>query len=715
MKHDAISGAGLPLRGAVLVCWVQVLCAVPAIAAGNPGPGGSVPVELPESLEDVPITLLELSWDFGEFEPPDWRKELLTDDPTDDFLLRWRYSGPEIGSAILSVYDRNNVFAGNIALPVGVPDAGGFRESTFLVGDLPCVPTLTMQVRIRDSMGQQIGCASNEVQISEPSPTNPFVDTELFVNGMSTDFGMPGIIGGVSCDTPPGPPFERVFFDGVRKFDGGAGNVAANDNWALGSCTKAMTCTLMGVLIQTGTPLPGTMAVPVSWETPLTDIFPEWDGSMEPRFQSTTLRHLACHRSGLRMTKSEDAETRVIGGANGDPRTFRRTMTYRLLAREHYELDEQGNEIGPVTTPGTSFHYGSGNYLVLGAVIEQLTGVSYEQAMLTRIFVPLGMSSAAFGMPATLPVYYQPHGHYREPELPHPMKVDNLACPPIWNAAGSSYMSVQDWLKFLRLHATGSEGLLTLNPAVLADLHTPFPQPPGDTTSYGFGWWIRNEPGGRILYHNGTYHRFYAACQVHTGRRFAACAVSNLGPNSKKDESGVIVWEDKSSSNAVDGLLWHLVDKAVIKQDASGLPMPGTLGAGSRGSAGILHINLPEEEEIGIIIDGLGPPLSRISMAPAAYPPVCLYLFDEHHRGIATLARRPRALSFVRAGEDLFVLTARTEIGAVYQLWTTPHLGPDAVPEMILETAAAGLTTDFEITPTPRARHEFFWVQDLME
>ena len=233
---------------------------------------------------------------------------------------------------------------------------------------------------------------------------------ELFVNGMSTDFAVPGIIGGVSCETVPGPPFERIFYDGVRKFDGGAGSVAASDKWALGSCTKAMTCTLMGVLIQTGTPLPGTLAVPVSWETPLTDIFPEWAGDIEPRFQTTTLRHLACHRSGLRMRKSEDTETRVVGGANNDPRTFRRTMTYRLLAREHLELDEQGNEIGPVTTPGTDFHYGSGNYLVLGAVIEQLTNVSYEQAMLTRIFVPLGMSSAAFGMPASIPFYSQRYG-----------------------------------------------------------------------------------------------------------------------------------------------------------------------------------------------------------------------------------------------------------------------------------------------------------------
>jgi len=715
MKHDSISAACLPVRSAVLVCWVQFLCAVPAIAAGNPGPGGSDPVELPESLDDVPITLLELSWDFGEFEPPDWRKELLTSDPTDDFRLRWRYSGPEIGSAILSVYDGINLFVGNIALPVNTPSADGFRYTTFKVGDFPCVPTLTMQVRIKDSTGKQIGCASNEVQISEPNALDPFVDTELFVNGMSTDFAVPGIIGGVSCETVPGPPFERIFYDGVRKFDGGAGNVAASDKWALGSCTKAMTCTLMGVLIQTGTPLPETPATPVSWNTPLTDIFPEWDGSMEPRFQTTTLRHLACHRSGLRMTKSEDAETRVVGGANGDPRTFRRTMTYRLLAREHYELDEQGNEIGPVTTPGTDFHYGSGNYLVLGAVIEQLTSVSYEQAMLTRIFVPLGMSSAAFGMPASIPFYYQPHGHYREPEPPHDMKVNNLACPPIWNPAGSCYMTVQDWLKFLGLHATGSEGLLTLDPAVLTDLHTPFPQPPGDTTSYGFGWWIRNEPGGRILYHNGTYHRFYAACQVHTGRRFAACAVSNLGPNSKKDENGDPVWEDKSSSNAVEGLLAHLVDKAVIKQDATGLPMPGTVGAGSRGSGGILHINIPEEEAIGIIIDDLGPPLTRISMAPAAYPPVCLYLLDEHYRSIAALARRPKVLSFVRGDAGLFVLTARTEIGAVYQLWTTPDLEQATVPEMISELAATGLTTDFEITPTPGALHEFYWVQDLLE
>jgi len=424
------------------------------------------------------------------------------------------------------------------------------------------------------------------------------------------------------------------------------------------------------------------------------------------------LRHLACHRSGLRMTRTEDGETRVLGGANNDPKTFRRNMTYRLLIRQHYELDELNDETTTATTVGTNFFYGSGNYLVLGAVIEQLTTVSYEQAMQTRIFLPLGMHSAAFGMPIHDQVYYAPHGHRRKKVYPHKMIVDNTACQPIWNPAGSCYLTAQDWLKFLRLHANGSEGLLTLTGATLSTLHTPYPkQGPDDKKNYGFGWWIWSEPGGEVLDHNGHYFRFFARCQVRTGREIAVCAISNLGPNKNEDTN----WEDKSSINAVGALVTHLVDKAIARQDTMGLPAPGTFAAGSRGSQGILHINIPEEEAVGIIIDELGGPFTRISMDAAEYAPVCLYQLDEWSRSIAAALRKPKAQAFTWDPTGVFRLRANTDIGAVYQVWRVPNLQSLAVLDMIDEMAATGLETEFEITPTPDARHEFFWVQDLEE
>lgn len=708
---------GSPVCGRV-TCLVAALVLVFSAAtgslraAGNPGPGPTDPSELPVTLTAVHITVMEVSWDFGDVAPPDWRKELVSSDTNQNFRLRWKYAGPGFASAVLSIYDDSNQLVGDVPLPLTPVSSDGYRYTTFLIGDLLCPPTLTLHVRILDADGTQVGCTSNEAQITAEGPGDPFLYTPLFTIGLSQDFGVPGIVGAVSCENLIGDPDVRVYVDGVRKFDGGADSIHTGDQWAIGSCTKAMTCTLMGLLIQQGTPVPAGGGF-VNWDTPLTDIFPEW-GDLHARFSYTTLRHLACHRSGLRMTWAEDSETRVIGEANDDPRTFRREMTHRLLKREHAELTDTGETGTEVTTVGTNFFYGSGNYLVLGAVIERLTNQAYEQAIAQRLFLPLGIMSASFGMPVHDNVYYQPHGHYRTPDFPHETVRDNLACPPVWNPAGSCYLSVQDWLRFLRLHIDGTEGSLTLTTDTLAELHTPYPHP-ADNTSYGFGWRISSQDGDTVLDHNGHYFRFFARCRVHIGRDFACLAIANMGPNEQKDSAGNVIWADKSSINAVNMLLGHIKEKAMALQDVLGLPKPGTFAAGSGASPGILHITMPEDAEFGSIIDNLGDPRQQISLDPADYAPVCLYQHDVYHRLLAADLRRPKPQAFDRAKEALFRLLVNTERGAIYQLWRISQLHPRLVRELDDEVMALSETTEFLIEPAPEASFEFFSVSDLVD
>jgi len=47
--------------------------------------------------------------------------------------------------------------------------------------------------------------------------------------------------------------------------------------------------------------------------------------------------------------------------------------------------------------PGSRFRYNNGGYVILGAVIEQVTGLSYEEALRQYLFGPLGMSSSGLG------------------------------------------------------------------------------------------------------------------------------------------------------------------------------------------------------------------------------------------------------------------------------------------------------------------------------
>ena len=47
-----------------------------------------------------------------------------------------------------------------------------------------------------------------------------------------------------------------------------------------------------------------------------------------------------------------------------------------------------------VSSPGAAFHYSNANYLVLGQVIEEVSGESYGEYVRTHIFEPLGMADA---------------------------------------------------------------------------------------------------------------------------------------------------------------------------------------------------------------------------------------------------------------------------------------------------------------------------------
>ena len=72
-------------------------------AAGNPAPGPTPtdPDNLPQNLAEVVLIVLDLSWDFGDVQAPDWRKEISSADASERFIVRWSYTGPDIDSAAL--------------------------------------------------------------------------------------------------------------------------------------------------------------------------------------------------------------------------------------------------------------------------------------------------------------------------------------------------------------------------------------------------------------------------------------------------------------------------------------------------------------------------------------------------------------------------------------------------------------------------------------
>ena len=89
-----------------------------------------------------------------------------------------------------------------------------------------------------------------------------------------------------------------------------------------------------------------------------------------------TIDHLVTHRSGLTTLDGNSANA-VEANLSGPAAAVAALASAQLSAE-----------------PGETFQYSNANYAVLSHLIEVLDGQSFEQALVTRIFEPLGMTNS---------------------------------------------------------------------------------------------------------------------------------------------------------------------------------------------------------------------------------------------------------------------------------------------------------------------------------
>jgi CubicO group peptidase (beta-lactamase class C family) len=292
---------------------------------------------------------------------------------------------------------------------------------------------------------------------------------------------------------------------GIRKIKPSPVSVTKFDKWHLGSDTKAMTSMLVGILRQS---YPFT----VGWGTTVADAFPEWAGTMDPTIAQTTLKQLLAHRSGLYMFS--DDQNAKLTQANSTVKQQRRAFAH-AVAHDPF-----------IVAPGVMFNYQNGNYILAGAMLENLFNQSWEDLITQYLFQPLGMTSAGFGGPAQggSP---QPWGHYDNNGMFAPTDGDNT---PSLGPAGTVHASLSDWGKFIRLYLNGHEGGVTLTAATRTTLMTAYTS--NDPwfivwpNSYGWGWGI-SESGDKVLGHDGSNTAWYARAVVYVDKGYALLAVTN--------------------------------------------------------------------------------------------------------------------------------------------------------------------------------------------
>lgn len=289
----------------------------------------------------------------------------------------------------------------------------------------------------------------------------------------------------------------RLGASGVRKA-GSPEPITTEDLLHLGSCTKAMTATLIGGLVE---------EKKLAWEMRLGDAFPDLKEQMTERIRSITLQQLLTHRSGL-----------PANGPWWELGQKQSTTAQRLNLLKKMMQGELAFE------PGTKYLYSNTGYALAGLMAERVAGEAWEKLLRARVFEPLGMGSAGFGAPGTPGQADQPWGHVVKPEGPSPLQADNA---PALGPAGTVHCTLVDWARFANLHLHAARGdARLLKPETFMHLHT---SPQG--TDYACGWIVTTRlwAGGTVLTHAGSNTMWYAVVWIAPQKDFAALVVANSG------------------------------------------------------------------------------------------------------------------------------------------------------------------------------------------
>jgi CubicO group peptidase (beta-lactamase class C family) len=159
--------------------------------------------------------------------------------------------------------------------------------------------------------------------------------------------------------------------------------------------------------------------------------------------RTVTIRHLLTHRSGI----------------DGD------IFANPLTKRSNRDNLADATRSPLAFEPGTKTQYSNAGYVVLGEIVERLSGEVYHEYIRRHVFAAAGMTASAFpaidSLPPSAAVGYT---WGLPPDAPPPAVLPPLTRsasmqPRRGSAAGGAYANVQDLLRFVTARRTGAFGI----------------------------------------------------------------------------------------------------------------------------------------------------------------------------------------------------------------------------------------------------------------
>ncbi len=255
----------------------------------------------------------------------------------------------------------------------------------------------------------------------------------------------------------------RVIFSGGYGFADAETRLpnTAETTFKIASLTKPFTAVAVMQLAERGL---------LSLDDPVSAFIPEY-----PAGDSVRVRHLLSHTSGV----PEYATVAFLGRAD------------RPFAQE--DLLKAFKSKGLRFPPGSAFEYSNSNYVLLGLIIERVSGLSYGAFVAERICRPAGMDATRYGgAPAEAVGYLRltEEGGVLKAAPAFPLDLSSQ-----FSSAGL-VSSVADLYKWDRALRAG----IFLKKRSIALMETPA----AGASDYGLGWRIERPGRKPAVQHSGT-------------------------------------------------------------------------------------------------------------------------------------------------------------------------------------------------------------------
>jgi CubicO group peptidase (beta-lactamase class C family) len=252
----------------------------------------------------------------------------------------------------------------------------------------------------------------------------------------------------------------------------------------LGSLTKQFTAASILLLEERGK---------LKVEDPVSKYMPDAPAA----WQKITIYNLLTHTSGIPS---------FTGFPEYRPTEWKDTTPAELVAR----FKDKPLEF----EPGSKFNYSNSGYVLLGYLLEKISGQTYGEFLQQNIFTPLGMADTGIDSNKTiLPERAQGY----EPSA-HGIQHAGYISMTIPFSAGALYSTTGDLLKWEQALFGGK----VLSPASLTKMTTPFKD------DYAFGLFVDTKDGHKHISHGGGIEGFNTSVGFYPDDKLVVIVLGNL-------------------------------------------------------------------------------------------------------------------------------------------------------------------------------------------